>query len=74
MDKSTTLFLHEEVILLALRDKEGTIATGSLFNFAVAGGILGHRDEGHRHRGTHHDARGLPHPRPRPQRGGRAGR
>ena len=35
-----TLFLHEEIMLLALRDKEGTIAPGTMFQFAISGAIL----------------------------------
>jgi len=35
-----TLFLHEEVLLLALRDKEGTIASGTMYQYAIGGAIL----------------------------------
>jgi Golgi phosphoprotein 3 len=35
-----SLFLHEEILLLALRDEEGTVATGSLYAYAVAGALL----------------------------------
>lgn len=38
--RSDTLFLHEEVLLLALRDKEGTIAAGSTYQFAIGGALL----------------------------------
>ena len=34
------LYLHEEILLLALRDEEGTIASGSLFTCAIAGAVL----------------------------------
>ncbi len=34
------LFLHEEMLLLALRDREGTVAAGSMFSYAMGGGIL----------------------------------
>lgn len=35
-----TLFLHEEILLLALRDDEGTIAPGTMYQYAVGGAIL----------------------------------
>lgn len=34
------LFLHEEVMLLALRDKEGTVEYGTCYRFALGGAIL----------------------------------
>ena len=34
------LHLHEEIMLLALRDKEGTIASGVLYQHAVAAALL----------------------------------
>ncbi|NIN10282.1 MAG: hypothetical protein GTN62_03050 [Gemmatimonadales bacterium] len=34
------LLLHEEIMLLALRDKEGTIATGAYYAQAIGGAIL----------------------------------
>lgn len=34
------LFLHEEILLLALRDREGTVAVGSMLSYAMGGGIL----------------------------------
>ena len=34
------LFLHEEIMLLALKDKEGTIASGTHTQFALAGAVL----------------------------------
>ncbi len=39
MVKSETLFLYEEIMLLALRDEEGTIATG-YSEYVVAGAML----------------------------------
>ena len=35
-----SLFLHEEILLLALRDEKGTIAPGTMYQFAVGGAIL----------------------------------
>jgi Golgi phosphoprotein 3 len=35
-----TLFLHEEIMLLALRDEEGTIASGTMYQYAISGAIL----------------------------------
>lgn len=32
--------LHEEILLLALRDEEGTIASGTMYQYAIAGAIL----------------------------------
>ncbi|UCE18891.1 MAG: GPP34 family phosphoprotein [Gemmatimonadota bacterium] len=40
MATQNTLFLHEEIILLALRDEEGTIASGSMYQYAVSGAIV----------------------------------
>jgi Golgi phosphoprotein 3 len=34
------LFLHEEILLLALRDEEGTIATGTMYQYAIGAAIL----------------------------------
>lgn len=34
------LFLHEEIMLLALRDQKGTVEFGSLYNYALGGAIL----------------------------------
>ncbi len=36
----TTLYLHEEIMLLALRDEEGTIEFGSMSGYALGGAIL----------------------------------
>src|SRR5687768_7927867 len=35
-----TLFLHEEIMLLALRDAEGTIAQESIYKYALGGAVL----------------------------------
>ncbi|KAA3658551.1 MAG: GPP34 family phosphoprotein [Calditrichaeota bacterium] len=37
MDK---LYLYEEIMLLALRDNEGTIASGTMYTFAISGAII----------------------------------
>ena len=34
------LYLHEEIMLLALRDKKGTVASGVWINLAVGGAVL----------------------------------
>ncbi|MCB9504375.1 MAG: GPP34 family phosphoprotein [Deferribacteres bacterium] len=34
------LFLYEEIMLLALRDEEGTIVSGSMYGFGLAGAIV----------------------------------
>ena len=34
------LFLYEEVMLLALRDEEGTIASGTMYQYAIGGAVL----------------------------------
>ena len=40
MQYSDDLFLYEEIMLLALKDEEGTIACGSLYNYAVGGAVI----------------------------------
>ena len=40
MPAKDSLYLHEEVMLLALRDEEGTIATGAWYQQAIAGAAL----------------------------------
>lgn len=35
-----SLYLYEEVMLLALRDREGTIAAGTMYHYAIGGAIL----------------------------------
>ena len=34
------LYLHEETMLLALRDKKGTIACGTMYQYAIGGAVL----------------------------------
>jgi Golgi phosphoprotein 3 len=38
--RGDSLHLHEEIMLLALRDKEGTVFSGTMYNFAIGGAIL----------------------------------
>jgi hypothetical protein len=40
MTISRELHLYEEIMLLALRDKEGTISSGSMYQYAIGGAIL----------------------------------
>ncbi len=40
MRASTPLHLYEELLLLALRDEEGTIANGGMLEFALGGALL----------------------------------
>ena len=40
MPANDGLHLYEEIMLLALRDEEGTVASGAMYNYAVAGAIL----------------------------------
>ena len=40
MATQNTIFLHEEVMLLALRDVEGTIAPGTMHQYAMGGAVL----------------------------------
>jgi len=35
-----SLGLHEEILLLALRDREGTIASGTMYQYAIGGAML----------------------------------
>jgi len=37
MRSSDPLFLHEEILLLVLRDQEGTIKNGTMYTFAIGG-------------------------------------
>lgn len=41
MTADRNLYLHEEIMLLALRDKEGTVASGTMYNFAIGGADFG---------------------------------
>jgi Golgi phosphoprotein 3 len=34
------LFLHEEIMLMALRDREGTVASGTNYSYAIGGAVL----------------------------------
>ena len=36
----SNLFLHEEILLLALRDEEGTIASGTMYQYAIGAALL----------------------------------
>jgi Golgi phosphoprotein 3 len=36
----STLYLHEEILLLALRDEEGTIASGTMYQYAIGAALL----------------------------------
>jgi len=40
MKKNNQLYLHEEILLLALRDDAGTIASGTLYQYAIGGAVL----------------------------------
>jgi hypothetical protein len=40
MTNQNSLFLYEEVMLLALRDEEGTIASGTMYQYAIGAAIL----------------------------------
>jgi hypothetical protein len=40
MENGKRLYLHEEILLLVLRDEEGTVASGPMFEYAIGGGIL----------------------------------
>ncbi len=40
MSEIGPLRLHEEILLLALRDEKGTVASGTMFKYAIGGGIL----------------------------------
>ncbi len=40
MLNSKALFLHQEVMLLALRDDKGTIDTGSMYQYAIGGAVI----------------------------------
>ena len=34
------LYLHEELLLLVMRDDEGTVASGTMYSFAIGGAVL----------------------------------
>jgi hypothetical protein len=39
-DRQSPLYLHEEIMLLALRDQKGTVEFGSMYGHALVGAIL----------------------------------
>ena len=40
MTMQNALFLHEEIMLLALRDEQGTIASGTMYQYAIGAAVL----------------------------------
>ena len=40
MTTNNNLYLHEEIMLLALRDEEGTIASGTMYQYAIGAAVL----------------------------------
>ena len=40
MTTQNNLFLHEEIMLLALRDEKGTIVPGTMFQYAIGAAVL----------------------------------
>ncbi len=40
MALQSNLFLHEEIMLLALRDEEGTVVPGTMFQYAIGAAVL----------------------------------
>ena len=40
MTIQTNLFLHEEIMILAMRDEEGTIASGTMYQYAIGAAVL----------------------------------
>lgn len=40
LSRRTPLYLHEEILLLALRDEKGTVASGAWYHLAIGGAIL----------------------------------
>lgn len=40
MGRNDSLYLHEEILLLSLRDDKGTIAAGSMYQYAIGGAVL----------------------------------
>lgn len=40
MTKQNGLFLHEELMLLALKDTQGTVAPGTMYQYGIGGAIL----------------------------------
>ena len=40
MTNQPTLYLHEEILLLALKDEKGTVAESSMYPYAIGGAVL----------------------------------
>ncbi len=40
MATQDNLWSHEEIMLLALRDEEGTIASGTMYQYAIGAAVL----------------------------------
>jgi hypothetical protein len=40
MKRENSLHLHEEIMLLVLRDREGTVVSGTMYSYAIGGAIL----------------------------------
>ena len=40
MRREHSLHLHEEIMLLALRDREGTVVSGTMYSYAIGGAVL----------------------------------
>ena len=40
MRRAASLHLHEEIMLLALHDRKGTVFSGATYNFAIGGAVL----------------------------------
>jgi len=40
MENPNGLYFHEEIMLLALRDEKGTIESGTMYQYAIAGAII----------------------------------
>jgi len=40
MRKENSLHLHEEIMLLVLRDREGTLVSGTMYSYAIGGAVL----------------------------------
>ena len=40
MQRDDPLFLHEELMLLVLKDEAGTVASGTMYQYAIGGAIL----------------------------------
>jgi Golgi phosphoprotein 3 len=40
MKRGDSLHLHEEIMLLVLRDREGTVVSGTMYSYAIGGAVL----------------------------------